>query len=113
MNKLCLLVFVILCYFSTTSGALASSTGKVEIYWVLGGGPHFMFRLVNTDPNAPACATLDRYIVDLSLPQGPAVSAAVMSAYAQGKEIQAFGTGQCVLAPGSGAEDLNWIQTVN
>lgn len=81
----------------TSQPALAGTSDMGSITTVLphsGGG--LFFNSTGTRHSAPACATqVNRWVINVTTPQGQAMVAALLSAYMAHKSIYVQGTGDC------------------
>ncbi|MEA1677354.1 hypothetical protein [Nitrospirillum sp. BR 11163] len=64
-----------------------------------------------TRTDRPACATLDRWVINVNTPSGQTMAAALMMAYSMHKQVEIHGTGSC---PDWGdTETVDYFQIAN
>ncbi len=92
--------------FSASSFAV-DSTGNVFDIYVFQNTSTVLYRIEGTQLNA--CATTNRYAIDLAQVGGEAFFSLILAAEATGKEVSVRGTDRCDIHHDS--EDANWIKT--
>ena len=92
--KRSLLLLAMLSGLVTPAYASVSSAGTVNNVLAIREGKLF-FNQSGTHDQRPACATADRWVVDMSTPGGQIIAATVLTAYAQNRTVGVAGTGSC------------------
>jgi hypothetical protein len=86
--------FSILLINCTPAAASTANFGKITALYTVRSG--YMFVEMNgTRTTVPTCATLTRWVINLSSAGGQTIASSILSAQAQGRQISIIGTGDC------------------
>lgn len=107
-RRVCLLAVVLAAGLAASSANASWATnGTVSGIEPLSpqGASNVMFFVQNgtrsTSPAPPACATNQRWVINLNSPSGQAMASTVLTAYSLGKPVMIQGTGACADWPDS------------
>jgi hypothetical protein len=82
------------------ASANAGSSPLSEITGVLPHSGGFFFNVVGQRASVPSCATvINRWVIDASTPQGQAMIAGLLTAYAAHKRVTVVGKNNCAVWP--------------
>ena len=104
--KIKILIWLFIVLYSGIANA-SSSSGKLDIYWVLQKEEVFLFKLTGTVNLKPACNTQSRYAVSLKTDSGRTIKDMVISSKENGLDIVILGRDTCTAWGDS--EDINYI----
>lgn len=80
----------------TTASADASGASMGYIIGVQPAAPGgLFFRQTGSRSTRPSCATIDRWVINVSTPEGQTMAATLLTAYSLHKRISVTGTGGC------------------